>query len=94
MKRAGTECSRARGAGPERLAERGAVFPWHWAAALVAAQPDLRVILAGGLTPENVREAVRVVQPFGVEVTSGVEQRPGEKDQTRPRHFVEAARSA
>lgn len=50
------------------------------------------VILAGGLTPENVRQAVEVVAPYGVDVITGVEKTPGEKDPQRVRAFIEALR--
>jgi len=53
-----------------------------------------RLILAGGLTPENVAERVRRVQPWMVDVASGVESSPGVKDLGRVSRFVEAARSA
>lgn len=67
----------------------GRMFDWSLA---VAAKPYGRVIVAGGLTPENVRQAVEQVQPYGVDVSSGVERSPGRKDPEKVRRFVTAAR--
>jgi phosphoribosylanthranilate isomerase len=53
-----------------------------------------RLILAGGLTPENVAEAVRAVRPFAVDVASGVEHVPGKKDVVLMRRFIERAHAA
>jgi phosphoribosylanthranilate isomerase len=72
----------------------GRTFPWAIARDFVRANPHLRVILAGGLTPENVAEAVATVRPFGVDVTSGVESSPGRKDHGRTRAFIATARSS
>lgn len=70
----------------------GRTFPWEIAAEFVAANPSLRVVLAGGLTPENVSAAVTMVRPFAVDVTSGVEASTGRKDHGRLRAFIAAAR--
>ena len=72
----------------------GRAFPWSVARDFVRARPELRVILAGGLTPENVASAVAAVRPFGVDVTSGVESSPGRKDHRRMGDFVAAARTS
>ena len=70
----------------------GAVFNWDIAAD--AARRHRWVILAGGLTPENVADAVRRVKPFGLDVSSGVESSPRRKEPAKIRAFIEAARSA
>jgi phosphoribosylanthranilate isomerase len=59
-----------------------------------AARRYNRIILAGGLTPENVAEAIRVAEPFAVDVASGVEKRPGRKDPERLKEFFAAVESA
>jgi len=70
----------------------GATFNWDLA---VEAQKFGRpIFLAGGLTPENVAEAVRRVRPFAVDVSSGVEASPGRKDAAKVRAFIAAARNA
>lgn len=69
----------------------GATFDWSLARQ-VAAQRKLA--LAGGLTPENVADAVRAVRPFCVDTASGVESAPGVKDAAQVRAFVTAAKSA
>jgi phosphoribosylanthranilate isomerase len=71
----------------------GRSFPWSWARDLIVANPAREFILAGGLSPENVAEAVNQARPFGVDVASGVEVRPGQKDIYRVRDFITAARS-
>lgn len=69
----------------------GQVFDW----ALVEGAPlDRRIILAGGLTPENVAEAIELVRPWGVDVSSGVEVSPGRKDPRKVRDFVAKAKAA
>lgn len=69
----------------------GRTAPWE----LLKAWPgDVPLILAGGLTPENVADAVRAVRPYAVDVASGVESSPGRKDADKVRRFVEAVRRA
>jgi phosphoribosylanthranilate isomerase len=63
--------------------------PLHWAA---AASVEGRVMLAGGLSPENVRSAIDAVQPWAVDASSSLEISPGVKDEAKVRAFVEASR--
>jgi phosphoribosylanthranilate isomerase len=70
----------------------GRTFDWRLAAAAVAA--GHRVVLAGGLHPDNVAVAVAAVRPWAVDVASGVESAPGVKDPERVTRFVAAARAA
>jgi phosphoribosylanthranilate isomerase len=76
---------------PEKRGGTGAVVDWKPAA--IAAMRH-RVVLAGGLTPENVTSAIRAVHPFGVDVSSGVESAPGIKDMDKVTRFVANARRA
>ncbi len=69
----------------------GKVFDWSMVD-FVAAGPN--IILAGGLTPDNVADAVRVADPWGVDVCSGVERAPGKKDALKVKAFIERARAA
>ena len=69
----------------------GVTADWNGAAALAKQYP---LLLAGGLTPENVAQAVRQVKPWGVDVASGVESAPGEKDARKMVEFVKAVKDA
>ena len=70
----------------------GESFPWELALEAKELYPDKRIILAGGLTPDNIRSAVEQTQPFAVDVASGVESAPGIKDMDLVRRFIEEAR--
>jgi phosphoribosylanthranilate isomerase len=68
----------------------GQTAPWQL---LADYRPSVPLILAGGLTPENVAEAVSIVRPYAVDVAGGVESSPGKKDREKMRRFVEAVRA-
>ncbi len=70
----------------------GQTFDWSLVQGLRERCPFL--VLAGGLTPETVGEAIRAIRPHGVDVSSGVESSPGRKDPAKVRAFVAAVRSA
>lgn len=69
----------------------GQTAPWPLIASLTVGVP---LFLAGGLTPDNVADAVRIARPFAVDVASGVESSPGRKDEQLMRRFIAAAKSA
>jgi phosphoribosylanthranilate isomerase len=69
----------------------GQVFDWSLADGVPL---NRKVILAGGLTPENVADGIQAVRPWGVDVATGVESSPGRKDPTKLRRFIQAARAA
>ena len=77
---------------PGKLGGTGSVF--NWDLAVEAKALGRPIILAGGLTPENIREAVAKVRPYGVDVSSGVESAPGRKDPAKMERFIGAARGA
>jgi phosphoribosylanthranilate isomerase len=68
----------------------GTSFPWEWVVGLNAE----KLILSGGLSVENVQEAIRRIRPYGVDVCSGVETRPGIKDHAKLKEFIVAAKAA
>jgi phosphoribosylanthranilate isomerase len=73
----------------------GETFDWHRLAGTIREMSqDTKVIVAGGLTPSNVGEAIKTLTPWGVDVSSGVEQKPGKKDPQKVRSFIAAARGA
>ena len=76
---------------PALVGGTGETFDWDLAREARRHGP---VILAGGLTPENVRQAIGVVRPYGVDVSTGVESAPGKKDAGLVRAFIKAAKRA
>ena len=75
-----------------KLGGTGVTF--NWDLAVEAGKWGRPIFLAGGLTPGNVAEAVRHVQPYAVDVSSGVEASPGKKDHAKVKAFIQAAKSA
>src|SRR5712691_8866307 len=73
--------------GPVKRGGTGRTIDWTGASALAAQR---KILLAGGLTPDNVMEAIAQVRPFGIDVSSGVERTPGVKDHPRMRALFEA----
>jgi phosphoribosylanthranilate isomerase len=76
----------------DKLGGTGAKF--NWDLAIEAQKLGRLIFLAGGLTPENVGEAVHKVHPYAVDVSSGVESAPGKKDHDKVRAFIKAAKAA
>lgn len=77
---------------PDAHGGTGAKF--NWDLAIEAKKLGKPIFLAGGLTPENVGTAVQKVQPFGVDVSSGVEAAPGKKDPAKVKNFIKAVRES
>jgi phosphoribosylanthranilate isomerase len=77
---------------PDKLGGTGERF--NWDLAVKAQKLGRPIFLAGGLTADNVAEAVKQVQPYAVDVSSGVEASPGKKDQGKVRAFIQAAKAA
>ena len=76
---------------PDKLGGTGMTFNWEWA---LEAGKYGRIILAGGLNPENVAAAISIVKPYGVDASSGLEQRPGVKDHEKMAQFIESVRQS
>jgi len=77
---------------PETPGGTGRIFNWQHAATAVE-KFDKPIILAGGLTCENVEEAVKQVRPYGVDVSSGLEREKGKKDHEKLRLFIQRAKA-
>ena len=77
---------------PKAFGGTGERFDWVVAKKMAELSPTL--YLAGGLTPENVKEAITIVRPYAVDVASGVESSPGKKDHAKVAAFIKAAKEA
>jgi len=79
---------------PESPGGTGMTFDWEKVAPRVQElRQTLHIVVAGGLTPANVTEAIRILKPWGVDVSSGVEASPGKKDPEKVRAFIRAVRN-
>lgn len=76
---------------PQAPGGTGKVFDWKAAASGIRSD-KLRIVVAGGLTSSNVADAIRILKPWGVDVASGVEAKPGRKDPEKVRAFIDAVR--
>ncbi len=74
----------------------GRVFDWEKVVPVAEGMQErgFKLVVAGGLTPANVADAIRILKPWGVDVASGVEAKPGKKDPEKVRAFIEAVRKA
>ncbi len=80
------------GYSPDAFGGTGLRANWRVAAALVREMPQFPFVLAGGLTPDNVADAIESVHPYAVDVSSGIESAPGLKDYHKMRDFIQAAK--
>jgi phosphoribosylanthranilate isomerase len=79
--------------GTQQPGGTGLTFDWNEAVSVIARLSRTeKVVIAGGLTPQNVGEAMEILKPWGVDVASGVEARPGKKDPEKVRAFVRVVR--
>ncbi len=78
----------------ERFGGTGETFDWSRASAVVRDNPNMHIVVSGGLNPGNVVEAIRAIRPRGVDVASGVESVSGGKDPELVERFISSARSA
>ena len=81
-------------AAPWSRGEAREPIEWRLLGSPMWQEPRSRMILSGGLTPDNVAHAIGIVRPYGVDVNSGVEAEPGRKDPDKLRRFVSEARRA
>lgn len=78
----------------DRFGGTGETFDWSVAKAVIRGNPNMKVIVSGGLNPANVEEAIATMRPCGVDVASGVEAASGAKDPKLVQQFISAARAA
>lgn len=75
----------------DRVGGTGKTHDWKLTARMREKYPDIKLIIAGGLTPDNVSDAIKMIRPFGVDVNSGVSLPSGIKDPLKVHQFVESA---
>jgi len=79
---------------PERPGGTGTAFDWEKTATMIEGiRKQVNIVVAGGLNPANVKDAISILHPWGVDVSSGVEAAPGKKDPAKVRAFVAAVRA-
>jgi phosphoribosylanthranilate isomerase len=79
---------------PGAFGGTGTAFSWDQFRVIAQAHPAQRFLLAGGLTPENVAQAIAMAQPYAVDTASGVESAPGVKDPARMQAFLNSVRES